>query len=618
MEKPKTYNLWKEVNREWIEKNIIPAGYERYNCMYECEKIIEEQFNNLLLTDCDMDEYKIIKTIYLKLINIENRNVQNLKPLKDIFFDLLNIANLEQFMRFMAKCNVLGIPTFLKTYVEPNFKNSERNILYLTYAPLLVPDKSYYFPTNNSNLIYLEELVKKILKLFKQDIDIASVIKLDKSLAEINPDESIKRQQNKHYFHVLYESFLQEVGDSWSSYFSMLTSLTGVQFDEFICRDLTYYRKLTKILKKADLNVLLNYQLFLIVKHYSDVLSVEIENEFFNFYERIINGVRENKHRNQKSIITLKGIVPFELGKVYVKQFFTKETENYVHSMVKNIIESAKELITACDWMEPQTKNKAILKLDKINIQIGYPNKFNDIKDLIITSDMNLVNIKNACLKFYNLIEYNKINKPVDKMEWKHSPYITNAYYYPTHNSIILLAGILQKPFLDLSKDFLYNYGCIGTIIGHEIIHAFDDNGRGFDENGNITDWWTKNDKKEYQKRAMALKEQFDNLIFYGKKVNGLLTLGENIADLCGTVITANAVKKMCNDTNNMRQFYEYHAMLWRSIETQENAHKLLLTDCHSPMIYRANIVRNMDYFYDIYNPCDDMFLEKDKRVKFW
>ncbi|MGK4566270.1 M13 family metallopeptidase [Flavobacterium sp. 3HN19-14] len=361
----------------------------------------------------------------------------------------------------------------------------------------------------------------------------------------------------------------------------------------------------------------------------SDVLTKAIDDENFSFYEKTLYGITEQEPEWRRAVGMVNSNLGELVGEVYVKKHFSPEAKEKISEMVKNVLKAYEESIKKLDWMSPETKKQALEKLSKFNPKVGYPNTWRDYSTLKITKNDLYGNVKRADDFEYNR-QITKLGKPVDRAEWSMTPQTVNAYYNPSLNEIVFPAAILQPPFFDPNVDDAINYGSIGAVIGHEIGHGFDDQGAGFDGEGVMRNWWTKNDLDAFKKRTSALAGQFSQYnVFPDLKINGSYTLGENIGDLGGLAIALSAYKMSLNGkpspkidgfTGEQRFFIGY-GMSWLSKQREASLRAQIAGDPHAPAKFRVNgIVRNIPEFYQAFNvkPGDSLYLASKNRVKIW
>jgi putative endopeptidase len=401
-----------------------------------------------------------------------------------------------------------------------------------------------------------------------------------------------------------------------------------------IISDLNYFSHLNSIFNQNSINDWKIYLKWGLLNSSAGLLTEEIEYVNWEFYSKTLRGVKEQKPRYERAIASINWSIGQALGKLYVDKKFPPEAKKTAKSMIDDIIIAFKNRIENLSWMDSQTKIKAIEKLEKISVKIGYPDKWKDYSSLEILPLSNggsyFENRMN--LSIWNRQEnISKLHKEVDKEEWYMSPQIVNAYYSPSNNEIVFPAGILQPPFYDFQADPAVNFGGIGAVIGHEISHAFDDSGADFDGDGNLVKWWSENDFKKFNELGDSLASQYDKIeVLPDLFINGKFTLGENIGDLGGVNAAYDGLQYYLskNDSINLidgftqkQRFFISWATIWRTKMREEALRTRVMTDPHSPGMYRGYVpLQNIQAFYDAFEITeeDEMYLAPEKRVKIW
>jgi putative endopeptidase len=390
-----------------------------------------------------------------------------------------------------------------------------------------------------------------------------------------------------------------------------------------------FFKQLVQILNSTPIDEIRGYLRWHMIHDYAAYLSEEFDNESFRFYGKVLRGQQEQKPRWKRVLAVVDGSVGDQLGKMYTDKYFTPAAKKRMLDLVNNLQTAFNDRINNLDWMTPETKKKAKEKLYTFIKKIGYPDKWRDYKGLTIVNNSYVQNII-ASNKFDYAFNISKLGKPVDKTEWQMTPPTVNAYYNPAFNEIVFPAGILQYPFFDMSVDDAAIYGAIGGVIGHEMTHGFDDQGCEYAADGNLKNWWTEADKTRFEAKTKMIVEQYNNYtILDGKKVNGALTLGENIADLGGVTISYDAFKRTKQGKSNEKidgftpdqRFFLSWAQVWRQNIRAEEAEQRLVTDVHSPGEHRCNgPLSNFQPFYDAFQvkPGDKMFKTEAQRAKVW
>lgn len=363
----------------------------------------------------------------------------------------------------------------------------------------------------------------------------------------------------------------------------------------------------------------------------ADMLTTEIEKANWDFYRKTLNGAKKQKPADERALATVNSAVGEALGKLYVDEMFPPEAKTKAEKMIENVIAAYKDRILVLDWMSDSTKTKAIEKLDKFTVKIGYPNKWKDYSAMEVKPNNsyyeNMVAVNDWQLKD-NL---SRIYEPVDREEWGMSPQTVNAYFNPFNNEIVFPAAILQPPFYDYKADDAVNYGGIGAVIGHEISHAFDDSGARFDSDGNLVNWWTDSDLESFTERGNALAEQYSEIeVLDSVFINGKFTLGENIGDLGGVLGAYDGLQRFYKENGRPedidgltaeQRFFMSWATVWRTKQREKSLRSQIKTDPHSPGIYRATQpLLNIDAFYEAFDikEGDAMYLKPEDRVRIW
>ncbi|MEM7151181.1 MAG: M13-type metalloendopeptidase, partial [Pseudomonadota bacterium] len=396
-----------------------------------------------------------------------------------------------------------------------------------------------------------------------------------------------------------------------------------------IVRQPSYFEKFADIFKNTDLTVWQNYLKFHFVSNYAQLLNKDLVDLKFNFYSTTLRGVEEQAPLWKQAVDASNSVLGEILGKVYVKENFPPEAKARMEELVDNVIKGYSVAIENLEWMSPETKVAAQEKLDKFTPKIGYPDKWKDYSDLVINPDELVGNyIRYSEWAYADMIA--KLGKPVDRSEWHMTPQTVNAYYNPVNNEIVFPAAILQPPFFNLEADDAVNYGAIGAVIGHELGHGFDDQGAKYDGDGNLRNWWSESDLKQFEQRSAALVAQYNQYKpFEDASVNGELTLGENIGDLGGLTVAYKAYQLSLGDSKapiiegytGDQRFFMGWSQIWRRKYRDEALRNRLMTDSHSPSHYRViGILSNMPEFYQAFDvkEGDKMYIKPEDRVKIW
>jgi putative endopeptidase len=417
-------------------------------------------------------------------------------------------------------------------------------------------------------------------------------------------------------------------GYDWSAWWK---EFAAKPIDEVVVRQPDYFKAMANLLDSvplADWKTWLKWQVLLDA---APLLSKPYVQENFEFFDKTLTGTPEMRPRWKRGVEVVERTMGEAAGKIYVSKHFPPEAKSRMKDLVGNLIAAYREDIAHLEWMSPETRKRALEKLSKFNPKIGYPDKWRDYQALEIHRDDLVGNMRRAAA-FETAYRFNKLGKPVDRNEWGMTPQTVNAYYNPSMNEIVFPAAILQPPFFDMEVDDAVNYGAIGAVIGHEIGHGFDDQGSKFDGDGNMINWWTDPDRKEFDKRAKMLIDQyseFEPAQLPGQKVNGALTIGENIGDLGGLAIALKAYRRSLQGRESAvidgltgdQRFFIGWGQAWRSKARDAEVARRLATDPHSPAEFRCNgVLRNMPEFYEAFGvkDGDKLWLPAERRVRIW
>jgi putative endopeptidase len=625
----------------WIKNNPIPKAYSSWGSF---EVLAEKNYEVLhkILQDAASNKDAKMGSIQQKIGDyyftgmdtsiIDSEGITSIEPeLKKIAAiktkdDLLN--------EIVYQHIHLGTPLFdFASGIDA--KNSKMEIAQLHQGGLGLPEKDYYLnPDKYSKEVRVKyfEHITNMFKLAGENNDFAkkdaeTVMKIETELAKASMSKVEMRNPNKTY-HKMDIVKLEQIspGFSWNSYFKAvglpkLDSMNVAQPD--------FFKEISKIVNETPINNWKPYLTWNLLHSSSRYLDSNFVNESFNFYGKFLSGAKVLQPRWKRVLFSADGSIGEALGQLYVKEVFPPEAKERALKIVRTLLEAMRERIQDLDWMSTETKKQAIHKLDLFTVKIGYPDKWIDYKPLHIERDSYFTNAI-RCAEFNFNRDIKKIGKPVDPTEWEMTPQTVNAYYEPVRNEIVFPAAILQPPFFNQNADDAINYGAMGAVIGHEVTHGFDDEGRQYDAAGNIKDWWTKDDEMKFNEHAQKIIDQFNafNLIDT-MHVNGKLTEGENIADLGGLNVSFTAFKKTNEYKNGgkidgftpSQRFFLAWAQVWESNNSDQSLKLRLKVDPHSPDKYRVNgPFSNIPEFWQAFNvkEGEPMRAPENKLVKIW
>ncbi|MGI6712390.1 MAG: M13 family metallopeptidase [Bacillota bacterium] len=622
-------DFYATVNKEWLDSAQIPAGEARYNTFYQLRDENENRISDILAALSQKDwpkgskEQKLID-FYQSALDIESRNEQGIEPIRKYLQAYGEAESLEQLIQTDIAINrETGNGQLLYYYLYQDPGDSSSYIMYhLALAPTW--DKDMYIdPAKKDACI---KLMTRLLTLSGEDEGTA--LSVSKKIFALETELSENSLDPEEYYDIekTYHVYTLEQLDSLYPNFDIKKTITDTGYqlpDRVWVDDAGLLLKSAEYFSEENLELLKDYAKFKFINNCSFTLSkefIEAEQEF----DARIYGVEGVKSDQQLAIDAVKYYMSAYLGEIYVEKYFSDQSKQDVERMIANFIKVYKQKISKLDWLGTETKERAIKKLDHLNMKVGYPDKWPktlDNTDIKSYADGGSY-FANICRIIQAKINENivKQGQPVDKSTWEMNVYDVNAYYNPQNNEIVFPAGILQEPFYSIDASFAENYGGIGTIIAHEITHAFDTVGRKYDEMGNAKDWWTEDDYRNFEERTKRVQEFYRGLeIVPGIENDGELTLFENIADLGAMSCCLEVLSQY--DNPDYQGFFKANALIWRQTLTREMADYLSKIDVHSNNKIRVNrTVVNFAEFYKAFgiNETDGMYVSPDERVGVW
>ncbi|MEG8947702.1 M13 family metallopeptidase [Rosettibacter firmus] len=556
-------------------------------------------------------------------------------PIKPYLQQIDNLDNKKNLFKLISEFHSTGIPALFNFFVNADAKKSDLNVGIISQGGLGLPDVEYYTKDDARSKEIRERYVKHVTNMFKLiDVDEETanrysqiVMDIETKLAKVSNTRLENRDPYKTYNKMTYDN-LKSISENidWDKYF---TNLGIDKIDVVVVNQPKFIKGASELIDEISLNDWKIYFKWNVLRSSASALSSPFVNEQFEFEGKFLRGQKVIEPRWKRVIGVLNRTVGELLGQIYVAKVFPPEAKEKAKAIVNNLLVAMEESIKNLDWMSDETKQKALTKLSTFGVKIGYPDKWKDYSELEIARDSYFKNLRRAAT-WARKENLKKLGKPVDKSEWGMTPQTVNASYSPTKNEITFPAGILQPPFFNPQADDAINYGAMGAVIGHEITHGFDDQGRKYDEKGNIKDWWTKEDNEKFQARAQKLIEHYNNFVVIDTfRVNGALTLGENIADLGGLTISFAAFKKteqykkgeLIDGFTPAQRFFLGWAQVWATNIRPEALKLQVKTDVHSPSVQRVNgPLMNMPEFFEAFDvkPGDPMRNPEDKIVKIW
>ena len=637
-------DFYQFVNGKWMETAEIPADRGRWGSFDELGKKADSMALKVLedatksnLIDPKTDAGKAV-TMFGSVMNTKARNAQGAAPLKPYLEEIDRITSRSELCDYMVNKASLRESVFLGFYVGTDVKNSKQNTLYTFGASKGLPDRDYYLKDDDKSKQIRKAYLEFMWNAFKavgveiSDNECERIMEMETHLAQNEMSRVERRDPNKRYNPRSRESFIKEMKKLPVE--RMMSTLGIEEAKTIVVGDVKSLQASYSLVKKSKISDLKNFMKWNQVRGSLGVLSEELSKLSFDFYGKTLRGTPQQKPLRERALSVVNGSLGEALGKLYVEKYFPEEAKKVAKEMVDDVIAAYRVRINNLDWMSDATKAKAQKKLDKLMVKIGYPDKWKDYSALVVKSYEqggsyfeNMVNLS----KWSVARNMKKLSKPVDKTEWGMSPQTVNAYYNPVYNEIVFPAAILQPPFFDFRNDPAVNFGGIGAVIGHEISHGFDDAGAQFDENGNLTNWWTEEDLKKFKEKGKSLADQYSSYeALPGKFVNGEFTLGENIGDLGGVASAYDGLllhlirvgeKGLIDGFTQPQRFFISWATIWRNKIRDKELAMRLLTDPHSPGYFRAiGPLENHDGFYEAFDLKEGhkMYKAEKDRVKIW
>lgn len=635
-------NFFRYVNGQWLDNTRIPPDKSDYGSFTELFDLNEKRLRELVedaaaRTDepegSDLQKVGDFYKSYMDTVLIEKLGVEPLRPTLN---EIAAISDYDGVIRRMALLQRDGADVPVGLFVSQDARNTTEYIIYLTQSGLGLPDRDYYFNQDekfknirNSYAGYIQKLLELAGEAAGKPAEgkAARIIQLETDLAQAQWTRVQNRDREKTY-NKFDLTGLKNLAPAlnWRVYFEAV----GVNGPAaVIVRQPSYLEAFGKMLRKFPLDDWKSYLAFKALDAAAPVLSRAFADANFEFHDKIIRGIDQKRARWKEAISAENNVLGEVVGRLYVEKYFTPEAKKRMVMLVENLRHSFHDRIEQLDWMGAATKKEALEKLDKISTKIGYPDQWRDYSRLTIRKDELFQNtVRAGAFEFQRAID--KLGKPVDRGEWLMNPQRVNAYYNPPMNEIVFPAAILEPPFFNMAADDAVNYGAIGAVIGHELSHGFDDQGRKSDGDGNLRDWWTDADAREFQQRAQLMVEQYDQFNpIDTMHVKGKLTLGENIGDLGGLTVAYHAYQlslkgkpaPLIDGLSGDQRFFMGWAQVWRRIYRDAELRRRLLIDPHSPSEYRVNgIVSNMPEFYAAFDvkPGDQLYRPEDVRVRIW
>lgn len=625
----------------WIKNNPLKPEYARFGTFDQLLENNQEQLR-VLIEELSATPHEAgsvagkIGALYAMGLDSTKLNADGVAPIKEELAAINALATKSDVSKMVATLHKEGMAPFFALFVDADEKNSAMNIVQLYQAGIGMGDRDYYLLEDEGSAKMRDAYRAYINKLFtlagsspeQADAAVDAVMKIEKAIAEISYGREDLRDSQKNYNKLAYEDFKKiESPLDWDVYFESM-GLAGLK--ELDAKQINFYKDMSEALRNTTVDEQKYYLAFNLLSAAAPYLSDDFVDADFEFYGKVMSGKQEQQPRWKRSLNTVNGALGEAVGEMYVEKYFPASSKEKMLTLVGNLQTALSERINGLEWMSDTTKAKAQEKLAAFTVKIGYPDKWRDYSGLEIKDDSYWANVRRSNI-FDMVYQLADVDKPVDKSRWHMNPQTVNAYYNPTTNEICFPAAILQPPFFNPDADDAVNYGAIGVVIGHEMTHGFDDQGRNYDKDGNLIDWWTAEDAVRFKERADKLVDQYDQIIVIDTlHANGRFTLGENIADHGGLLVAHQAYLNSLKGketpapidgfTNEQRFFLGY-ATLWGQNIRPEEIRRRTKIDPHSLGKWRVNAaLRNIAPFYAAFDikEGDPMFMAPADRVVIW
>ena len=630
-------DFYEAVNNQWMNVTKIQEGKSTNSTFDEIEEKVNSQTKeiiNQLLLDKDKypansDEKKIIN-LYNNILNIDARNKEGLQPIQKVLDKIRAAKTTDDITKLWADKNVVN--STMRFIVERDIKDAKTNILYIDCTGLSLGDSDEYTdPTDETfrNKKLTQEYYNKILILSgytkeEAEVKVDNMFKFEGMIAPYIMGRK-KKSATTNLIDTMYNTYtLNQLKDLAPNLNvpAIMSSLGIDKANKIILEEPEWLEALNNIYTQENVPIIKNYIEIVNLIHAANYLNEDFE-KANKEYESNLLGITGSVSKEDDAIDTINSTIGMAIGKIYAERYISKKTKEDVENVTKEIIETYKKRINDLDWMSTSTKNNAIDKLNKLNVKIGYPENWLNYSKINIKSyeeGGSLFENMMTLRAFANERVFSKINKEVDKIKEGFTPQTVNAFYSANENSIIIPGGLIQGHFYNPDGSVEENLGGIGTIIGHEISHAFDNTGALYDSDGNLNNWWNDDDYKQFREKAFKIAEFYSYIeALPGEEVDGYRTVGENIADIGGMSCLIDILSNMNNP--NYKAFFESYAVTWRQITTKEYAEYVLLLDDHSPNKFRVNaVLAQFQKFYDTYGITenDGMYISPEYRVGIW
>ncbi|MBP6997414.1 MAG: peptidase M13 [Phycicoccus sp.] len=632
-------DLFAAMNGTWVATTPIPADRGRYGTFDVLREQAEEHVHDII-TEVSQGDAAAggvaaqVGNLFSSFMDEERVDALGLAPLAAELEAAEAIAATDEIFALLGRWARQGVSGLILPFVSTDDRDSSRYLIHLEQGGLGLPDESYYREDAHADVrtAYVAHVERILAEAGTPNAAEAAarVMTLETRLAAAHADKVTNRDPMATYNLLTADELAARTpGVAWATWLRALGAPDGA-LDEVIVRQPGYIEAFAAALAEVDLRSWRDWLRWHLVHAHAPYLHAAVVNENFDFYGRTLSGVPEQRARWKRGVALVEGSLGEAVGQLYVERHFRPESKVAMDALVANLVRAFEAAFGELTWMTPQTQANALAKLTAFRPKVGFPDRWRDYSALEVVPGDLIGNVRRAAA-FETDRELAKLGGPVDKDEWLITPQTVNAYYHPGLNEIVFPAAILQPPFFDVDADPAVNYGGIGAVIGHEIGHGFDDQGSQYDGDGNLRNWWTDEDREAFTALAARLIAQFDTLETRdapGETVNGALTVGENIGDLCGLAIGLRAYRlalggheaPVIDGLTGDQRFFLGWAQIWRGVSREAEAKRLLALDPHAPMDLRANTARNLDEFHTAFGtqPGDGLWVDPGQRVQIY
>jgi putative endopeptidase len=635
-------NFFRYVNGGWLDRTDIPEDKSSFSSFDVLREERDQDIHELLEEvshQKDVEPGSVtqkIRDFYVTGMDVKQIEEQGLEPLQPEFERIEAISSMQDFQDLVASFHTFGLDPLFRGNIMQDFMQSELYKFYFMQAGVGLPDVEYYTKEDERSQEIRQEYVKHMAAMFELMGDESETARENaETVMDIETRlacNSRNRVQMRNIPALYNKMSLKELSDicpnfDWEVY---MTNLSDKDFGDVIVGMPEFFKEVNRVLKDVPLEDWKTYLRWNLINRSAEYLSEDFVNQDFDFYSKFLSGNEKIQKRWKRVTQNINRRVGEPLGKLYVKKYFPPESKERMMELIGNLKKAMAQRLENLEWMGNDTKKAALAKLEKMRFKIGYPDKWKDFSQLEIKPDSYVLNVKRAhYFHFYR--QLNKYGKPVDKEEWGMTPQTVNAGYNPLKNEMTFPAGILQPPFFNPAADDAVNYGAIGAVIGHEMTHGFDDQGRRFDAEGNMREWWTKEDAKQFNQRTKLLIDQYNKFVAIDDvHINGELTLGENIADFGGLSVSLHAYKMslegkpeppVIDGFDHLQRYFLGWAQVWRGKIRDKALKRKCQEDVHPWGKFRVNgALANVPEFYQAFNinQDDPLYRSPEQRPVIW